>query len=92
MDLEPKRYQVFWEDQRVLDIVNEPGPLISKLAPPPRPGEGPVLHPFLSAVAHVPEHEEILREVLDRSTSIDDYLTRLREMGYRVLAVEPEGA
>ncbi len=83
--MDPKRYQVFWGDQLVLELVDEPGPLISKSAPPPLPGTELVLHPFLSGAAHVPEHEGSLREALQRSVSTDDYLTILRELGYRVI-------
>ena len=84
MDAPPKHYTVYWEDQRVLDVRDTPGALVSVSAPPPRPGETPPTHPFLSASAYAPEHEGRLREVLDRSDSTDGYLANLRDLGYRV--------
>ena len=80
----PKRYLVYRDDDKVLEITDEPGPLISKNAPPSPPGAEPVLHPFLSATAYVPEKEGILREALNRSSTLAEYLTSLRSMGFRV--------
>jgi hypothetical protein len=72
----------------VLEITDQPGPLISKKAPLPRPGESLVLHSFLSATAFVPEHEDILRRALDSSGSLTDYLTKLRSIGFEVVEAE----
>jgi hypothetical protein len=73
---------IYKEDRKVMTASNEPGPLISTALPPP--GYTPPAHPFLSAQAHDPSSESALRDVLERSTSFDDFLVRLREAGYRV--------
>jgi hypothetical protein len=80
-----RRYLVYQNDTVVLEITAEPGPLVSKSAPPPAPGEHAVMHPFLSATARVPEYEAALREALDKSRDLEDYLMRLRSMGFRVV-------
>jgi hypothetical protein len=85
MSAEPKQYLVFRNGELVLEITDVPGPLVSKKAPPPNPGNSPVLHPFLSATAHVPETEGTLREALNRSSSLTEYLSTLRAMGFRVV-------
>jgi hypothetical protein len=84
-----RRYLVYRDATLMLEVTAEPGPLLSKSAPPPRPGESPVMHPFLSATAHVPEHEAVLREALDRSKTLEEYLARLRSMGFRVVEARP---
>jgi hypothetical protein len=43
-----------------------------------------VLHPFLSATAYIPEEEGRLRDVLNQSRSLPEYLQALRAMGFRV--------
>ncbi len=83
-----RRYLVYRNDTVVLEITAEPGPLVSKSAPPPAPGEPGVMHPFLSATAHVPKYEAVLRETLDKSANLEDYLMRLRSMGFRVAEVQ----
>ncbi len=81
----PLKWTVWQGNFRVLTIVGEPGPLIST-APPP-PGGGPLVqHPFLSATAELPTAEHELRELLLKSTSVDEYLEHLRGAGFRVQA------
>lgn len=80
----PRRFRVYRGRELVLELEDRPGPLISKPAPPPRPGQRPVLHPFLSAVAHSPEHEEGLRAILDASPDLPAFLAGLRRGGFRV--------
>jgi hypothetical protein len=82
--MQAKRYVVYRGSEKVLEITDAPGPLISKLAPPPAAGQAPVLHPFLSATAYVPEEEERLRDALNQSRSLSEYLDALRAMGFRV--------
>lgn len=89
MEIPSKRYVVFKGDQVVLDVTDRPGPLISKMAPPPPPGTGPRMHPFLSATASVPEHEQLLLQVLADSRSLAEYLARLTAFGYRVIEKAP---
>jgi hypothetical protein len=80
-----KRYRVYWDGELALEVTDAPGPLISRAAPPPSPGTEPATHPFLTATAHLPQHETTLREVLDRSASLADYLGALRSMGFVVI-------
>jgi hypothetical protein len=77
-------YTVLADDVAVLQIVDEPGPLISTSAPPPLPGQEPPPHQFLTATALVATEEHRLRQILLESTSTDDYLERLRAGGYTV--------
>jgi hypothetical protein len=84
-----RRYDVYWEQELVLQIVDEPGLLISRVAPPPPPGTALPTHPFLSATALVPEHEERLRETLNSSSSLTQYLSELASLGYRIVEVAP---
>ena len=79
----PRRYVVYRGSEKVLEITDAPGPLISKLAPPPAPGQAAALHPFLSATAYVPEEEARLRDALNQSRSLSEYLDALRAMGFR---------
>lgn len=67
----------------ILTIVGEPGPITST-APPP-PGFVPVQNPFLSAAARDADHEDQLGQLLGASSSLDDFLTRLRGAGFRVV-------
>jgi hypothetical protein len=80
----PRRYAVYRGSDKVLEITDQPGPLISKQAPPPATGQAPVLHPFLSATAYVLEEEGRLRDVLNQSRSLPEYLQALRAMGLSV--------
>jgi hypothetical protein len=79
-----RRFRVFRDGELVLDGREEPGPLVSVSAPPPLPGETPPAHPFLSASAYRPEHEAELRRELDASGDLDEYIGRLRTLGYVV--------
>ena len=82
--MQAKRYVVYRGSEKVLEITDAPGPLISKLAPPPAPGQAAALHPFLSATAYVAEEEARLRDTLNRSRSLSEYLDALRAMGFKV--------
>ena len=87
---QPRRFKVYKDDLLELEIVDQPGPLVSNSAPPPPPGSPPMKpHPFLSAVAFVPTDEGALRDLLDQSTSLDEFLARLRDQGFRVVEVDP---
>jgi len=81
----PDRYVVYWEKQRVLEITATPGLLVSNMAPPPLPGAPLSMHPFLSPTGYVPKHEQRLREILDRSESLEAYLANLRAAGYVIV-------
>ena len=85
MSADPRRYLVYWRDNEVLEVIDEPGPIGSRAAPSPRFGEKAIIHPFLSATALVPEHEGALREALENSSSLTEYLSILQKLGYRVV-------
>ncbi|HEY8736695.1 MAG TPA: hypothetical protein VIO62_06595 [Candidatus Dormibacteraeota bacterium] len=88
-----RRYTVYADDdKKVLEVSDQPGPLVSVSAPPPRPGQAPATHPFLSASAYDPFTEGTLRQILLKSTSFDDFLAKLREAGYRVVGQKNSGA
>jgi hypothetical protein len=84
-------YSVYWDDQLVLVVRDEPGILISRSAAPPPPGTPPAMHPFLTGTAYLPEHEGVLREALEGSTDFDGFVRELEGLGYRVVpeAAEP---
>jgi hypothetical protein len=91
---EPACYTIYWNDQRVLEVTATPGLLVSNLAPPPPPGAPLCPHPFLSATAFIPEHEQRLRQILDRSESVESYLANLRADGFVVVkedSLNPNG-
>jgi hypothetical protein len=75
---------VFRDGELVLDGRGVPGPLVSVSAPLPLPGETLPFHPFLTASAYRPEHEAELRRELDASADLDEYVGRLRALGYLV--------
>ena len=79
-----RRYVVYRDSEKVLEVTNEAGPLISKQAPPPAAGEGAAMHSFLSATACVPGEETRLRNALNQSRTLSEYLEALRAMGFRV--------
>jgi hypothetical protein len=81
-----RRYTVYAEDdEKVLEVSDVPGPLVSVSSPPPPPGQAPATHPFLSASAYDPFREGALRKILLQSASFDDFLKRLKDAGYRVV-------
>ena len=77
-----RTFEVYADDDLVLTIKDEPGPLMSTALPPP--GFSPPTSDFLSAQAHNPFHEHVLRGLLEKSMSLDEYLAQLRNGGYRV--------
>jgi hypothetical protein len=83
-DMGPARYEVRRGDRLALRITDEPGALVSRMAPPPPPGAPVAAHAFLTASAYLPEDEEELRRLLDESGSTAEYLDRLRAAGYTV--------
>jgi hypothetical protein len=81
-----RRYIVYAEDdEKVLEVSDQPGALVSVSAPPPPPGQAPASHPFLSASAYDPFREGALRRILLESSDFDDFLSRLKQAGYRVV-------
>lgn len=80
---DPRSWRVYDGDLEILDVTDQPGPLVST-APLP-PGAAPAMHPFLSATALDAGHENQLRELLGRSHDIDDFVHRLEAAGFRVV-------
>jgi hypothetical protein len=80
-----RRYHVYQQDKLVLELVDEPGPLISRMAPPPLPGQSLIRHPFLTAIAHLPEREELLRRKLDESSNLQEFLSAVESLGMKVV-------
>jgi hypothetical protein len=81
------KWEVFDGEVLVLEVWDEPGPLLSTAAPPPD-FEAPT-HPFLSATAHSAAHEDRLRQLLERSTNLQEFLEALRADGFEVKQVHP---
>ena len=82
--MQARRYIVYRGGEKIAEISDQPGPLISAKAPPPASDAKPALHPFLSATAYVPEEEGRLRDVLNQSRSLPEYLQALCAMGFSV--------
>lgn len=82
-DVTGRRWRVYDGDVEILEVLNQPGPLVSTASPAAFEH-----HPFLSATALEASHEHHLRELLDASTSVDEYLHALTGAGYRVDVVE----
>ena len=75
-------FEVFRGKRQVLIVRNEPGLLTSTVEL--GRGESWPRHPFLSADATAPEEEGKLGNLLRRSTSFDDFLSRLQAAGYEL--------
>jgi len=82
--MQARRYIVYRGGEKIAEISDQPGPLISAKAPPPAANAKPVLHPFLSATAYVPQEEGRLRDVLNQSRTLRECLEALRAMGFSV--------
>ena len=82
--MQARRYIVYQGGEKIAEISDQPGALISAKAPPPAPDTKPALHPFLSATAYAPEEEGRLRDVLNQSRSLPECLQALCAMGFSV--------
>jgi hypothetical protein len=82
--MQARRYIVYRGGEKIAEISDQSGPLISAKAPSPAANAKPALHPFLSATAYVPEEEGRLRDALNQSRSLPEYLEALRAMGFSV--------
>ena len=81
--MQARRYIVYRGGEKIAEISDQSGPLISAKAPSPAANAKPALHPFLSATAYGPE-EGRLRDVLNQSRSLPEYLEALCAMGFSV--------
>lgn len=76
------RYDVSKDGAAVLTFSSEPGIIQSTgLA---APGTQPLRHPFLNARALDARHEHQLGTLLRASSSVEDFIQRLRDAGYEV--------
>lgn len=75
-------WRVYDGDVEILSVNDTPGPILSTAALPP--GAMPIRHRFLSASARSARHESKLREILNASTDVPDFLARLRDAGFVV--------
>jgi len=77
-----RRVDVLRGEHAVLQLSDEPGPLVSTAPPPPN---GRVAtHPFLSGAARDPRWEGELKRLLDQSADFDGYVARLVAAGFTV--------
>ena len=78
----PQEWKVFDRDGRLaLVFIDKPGPLTSGAL---ESGGPPSNNPFLSGSARDPGSENSLRELLDASRGVRDFIARLQKAGYRV--------
>ncbi|MRG60162.1 hypothetical protein GE115_09820 [Agromyces sp. CFH 90414] len=84
----PEQYRLSRDGRLVLEIRGEPGILVSVSAPPPRPGTGPVTHPFATATFHTAETEGELGELLREASDLDGFLAAAEAAGYTVERVD----
>ncbi len=80
----PRRFRLWREGRLALELTEEPGILVSTSAPPPLPGQGPVIHPFATATAHVAEWEGELGIRLREASDLDAFLAAVALLGYSV--------
>ena len=81
------RWRVFDGAIAILEVSDQPGPIVST-APPPPNGEL-VRHRFLSASALSAVHEGRLRQLLDAAHDLPGFLVSLTAAGFRVEAQTP---
>ena len=86
----PRRYRLFRDGRLALEVVDEPGILVSTSAPPPLPGQSPVMHPFATATAYVAEWEGELGGLLRGAPDLDSFLDEAASRGYEVEEVPAE--
>ena len=87
----PRRFRLWREGRLALELTEEPGILVSTSAPPPLPGQGPVIHPFATATAHVAEWEGELGIRLREASDLDAFLAAVAPLGYSVEEVISPG-
>lgn len=80
----PRGFRLWREGRLALELIDEPGILVSTSAPPPIPGHGPVIHPFATATAHVAEWEGELGTLLREASDLEAFLAAVGPLGYLV--------
>lgn len=86
----PRRYRLTRDGRLALEVVDQPGILVSTSAPPPLPGTSPATHPFATATAYVAEWEGELGTMLREAPDLDAFLAEAASRGYTVEQVDPE--
>lgn len=81
---EARHLRVFRDERLALDLVGRPGILVSLSAPPPRPGEPAVTHPFATATFMTAETEGELGRLLRGADTLDAFVAATVRAGYRV--------
>lgn len=76
------KFRVLKKGRLALTFTDEPGVLLSTALRPP--GFTPPRHPFLNGQAHDAMSEQELADLLQRSSSAADFVTRLEKHGYEV--------
>ena len=79
-----KSYHVLKKDKKVLLIKDAPGRIVSTGYFPDHP---PPEHPFLDAEAIDPFEEDRLGTLIRASKSFDDFVSRLKKDGYKVVEI-----
>ena len=80
-----RRWVVYADDLRLLEISDTPGFLVDSTAPPPPPGVDPARHPFLTAgCGGDPLLCSRAGNLLRESTTLPEFLDRLGAEGWRV--------
>lgn len=80
----PHHWNVYDGDTLILDVSDQPGPIISTAILPP--GQAPATNPFLSATSHDAFHENQLHDILQASHDVPSFLGGLRSAGFTVKA------
>jgi hypothetical protein len=81
------RWHVYDGATLILDVADQPGPILSTASLPP--GVPPRQHPFLSASARSAVHENRLHSLLEAAKDLPGFLASLIAAGFRV---EPDAA
>jgi hypothetical protein len=78
----PHHWNVYDKDTLILDVSDQPGPIVSTAMLPP--GEAPATNPYLSATSHDAFHENQLHGILQASHDLQSFLDGLRAAGFTV--------
>lgn len=82
-----RRWKVYRNDVLVLEVTDEPGPIVSTAALPPDPAFVPPTNPYLSASARHPGSESEVHRLLEQARSLEQFLALLTAAGFRVVEV-----
>jgi hypothetical protein len=77
-----EHFRVLRGERRVLRFDAAPGVLLGTAAR--AAGQAPVRHPFVNAQALDPRHEDRLAALLERATTVQEFIALLEGSGYVV--------